>query len=87
MKYIVRIELHEAEPKDYDTLHKEMENRGYARKINNDDLPHATYFKDAIGLMIGVVAKDAIDAAAPTNKERTIVVAEANAIKVISRKY
>ncbi len=34
--FIVRVELHDAEPEDYDELHDKMESAGYQRQIIAD---------------------------------------------------
>lgn len=46
--FIVRIELHNAAPKDYETLNNKMELSGFSRQIHGDDgkpyvLPTAEY--------------------------------------------
>lgn len=46
--FTVRVELHKAEPEDYENLHEKMENKGYSREITGDNgkkykLPNAEY--------------------------------------------
>jgi hypothetical protein len=78
MTYLVRIELHDANRLDYDTLHAAMVARGFARTIRGDNgvlyhLPTAEYAIDST--TSGEQVRSAADsAAARTGKPRAVVV-------------
>ena len=80
-QFTVRIELHEAQWTDYETLHTAMENRGFSRLITSDDgrryqLPWAEYNGKA-NLTSGQVRDIALDAAKTTGKSNAVLVTEA----------
>ena len=78
MNYTVRVELHNASWDDYETLHAEMENRGFARTITGNNgvtyqLPTAEYNAssqmDAVG-----VREVASEAAKATGRKYAVLV-------------
>jgi hypothetical protein len=78
--FLVRIELHEAGWNDYETLHAEMADRGFSRKIKGDSgrtyqLPTAEY---AIHTILGLASVRDLAAAAAKTTGRTfgVIVAE-----------
>ena len=80
-QFTVRIELHEAQWTDYETLHAAMENRGFSRLITSDDgrryqLPWAEYNGTA-NLTSSQVRDIALDAAKTTGKSNAVLVTEA----------
>ena len=79
--FTVRVELHKADWSDYETLHAEMEERGFSRQVTSDDgvtyhLPLAEYSIIA-NLTIDQVLERAKAAATATNKKFGIFVSEA----------
>ena len=51
-RFITRVELHDADYDDYETLHTAMEAEGFERTITSDDeityhLPTAEYYREA----------------------------------------
>jgi hypothetical protein len=53
MSYLVRVELHEAQVRDYQNLHVQMESRGFRQVIRGDNgnlyhLPTAEYVIDTL---------------------------------------
>lgn len=79
--FTVRVELHDGEPSDYETLHEEMEARGFSRTITSDKgityhLPEAEYSIDG-DLTIDEVLDRAKAAATATRKKFGILVTEA----------
>jgi hypothetical protein len=80
-QFTVRIELHEAQWADYDTLHNAMAHQGFSRLITGDDgrtyqLPWAEY--DGTGNLSSVqVLGIAQNAAATTGKKNSVLVTEA----------
>lgn len=81
-QFTVRIELHEAQWADYDTLHAAMAQQGFSRLITGDDgrtyqLPWAEY--DRAGNLTSMqVLGIAQNAAAATGKKNSVLVTEAN---------
>lgn len=78
MTYLVRVELHNANWADYDTLHTAMENRGFQRTIRGSigivhQLPTAEYAVDttASGERVRAAANAA---AATTEKAHAVLV-------------
>ncbi len=80
-QFTVRIELHEAQWADYDTLHAAMAQQGFSRLITGDDgrtyqLPWAEY--DGAGNLTSMqVLGRAQNAANTTGKKNSILVTEA----------
>ena len=79
--YTTRVELHDAEEEDYETLHEAMEDRGFTRTIKRRDgttykLPSEEYNYEG-EIKIGEVLEDAKSAAATTGLEYGILVSEA----------
>lgn len=80
--FTVRIELHDADYQDYETLHAAMEQQGFARVITSDDghtyhLPWAEY--NATGNLPSTQVRDIARAAADTTgKRNSVLVTEAN---------
>lgn len=78
MTYLVRVELHNANHLDYDTLHAAMAARGFARTIRGGNgvvyhLPTAEYVIDTIAG--GEQVRSAADlAAATTGKTHGVIV-------------
>jgi hypothetical protein len=81
-QFTVRIELHEAQWADYDTLHAAMERQGFSRLIASDDgrtfqLPWAEYNGTA-NLTSSEIRDIAQDVANTTGKKNSVLVTEAN---------
>jgi hypothetical protein len=80
-QFTVRIELHEAQWADYETLHAAMAHQGFSRLITGDDgrtyqLPWAEY--DGTGNLTSVqILGIAQNAAATTGKKNSVLVTEA----------
>jgi hypothetical protein len=79
-KYLVRIELHGATWDDYETLHGEMADQGFAREITGNNgrsyqLPTAEYVIHADNELEGVRAR-AAEAAKRTGRKFGVIVAE-----------
>jgi hypothetical protein len=79
--YIARVELHSATYEDYEELHDNMDQQGFARMIRGSDgkdyhLPTGTY----VMRNSNVLRSDALDragnAAAQTGKKSSIIVAD-----------
>lgn len=68
-QFIVRVELHGADEKDYDTLHDAMETRGFSRTISSADakyhLPSAEYH------LIGAKNQSQVEDLATTGASQT----------------
>lgn len=80
-QFTVRVELHDAQWTDYDTLHAAMERKGFSRQIRGDDgrsyqLPWAEY-DSAANLSSMQVLAIAQSAANTTGKKNSILVTEA----------
>lgn len=80
-QFTVRIELHDAQWPDYDTLHAAMERQGFSRLITADDgrtyhLPWAEYDATA-NLSAMQVLGLAQQAANNTGKKNSVLVTEA----------
>ncbi len=80
-QFTVRIELHDAQWADYDTLHAAMERQGFSRLITADDgrryqLPLAEYDSTA-NLTSSRVLEIAQTAANSTGKRNSVLVTEA----------
>jgi hypothetical protein len=78
--YIARVELHDADYDDYETLHAEMEQRGYARTIVGSDgvtyqLPTGTYVMRNTNLSLQDALNRAYEAANATGKTSSIIAA------------
>lgn len=75
--FITRVELHQASWQDYENLHKQMEARGFVRKIQGGDgawynLPTAEYF--ATGSLDASQVRDlARQAAGATGKSNSVL--------------
>ena len=81
-QFTVRVELHDADGDDYDTLHAAMKNEGFSRFIKSDGgskyhLPTAEYTREG-ELTRKQVLDSAKSAAAETGKEAGILVTESN---------
>jgi hypothetical protein len=81
--YITRVELHAATYDDYDTLHDEMEQRGFARTIVGDNrvtyhLPTGTYVMGSGSTSRQDALNRAGEAARATGKKSSIIVADWN---------
>lgn len=79
-QFTTRVELHNATYNDYETLHREMDRRGFARTIRADNgevyqLPTAEYDCSATNGRATVLAA-AQAAAAQTGKSASILVTE-----------
>lgn len=81
---MTRIELHDADYDDYETLHAAMEKEGFDRTITSDDnvtyhLPTAEYYRSA-QLTRAQVLESAKRAAGTTRKSFAAVVTESNGV-------
>ncbi len=79
-RYTIRVELHDAEEEDYETLHEAMEDRDFTRTIKDSDgntyqLPDAEYNYEG-ELQIGEVLEEAKSAAASTELEYEVLVSQ-----------
>jgi hypothetical protein len=79
--FTVRIELHDAQWADYDSLHNAMQMRGFSRQITSDEghryhLPWAEYDGSA-ALSSTQVLNIAQTAANSTGKRHSVLVTEA----------
>jgi hypothetical protein len=79
--YIARVELHDADYDDYETLHAEMEQRGYSRTIVGGDgityhLPTGTYVMRDTNRTLQDAINRATEAANATRKTSSIIVAD-----------
>lgn len=80
--FTVRIELHDANYNDYQTLHAAMERQGFTRIITSDDgrtyhLPWAEY--SGSGNLLSTRVRDIAKAAADsTGKRNSVLVTEAS---------
>lgn len=87
--FIVRVELHDAEPSDYEELHKKMESAGFQRQITADSgkiyqLPDAEYIREpATGLSTTDIGQEAYRIADSVKPEPGILVTKAENIEVI----
>jgi len=80
-QFTVRVELHDAQWTDYDTLHAAMERQGFSRLIRGDDgrtyqLPWAEYDREANLTRMQILA-NAQSAANATGKKNSVLVTEA----------
>ena len=80
-QFTVRIELHEAQRADYETLHAAMERRGFSRLITGDNggvyqLPWAEY-NGTTNLSSSEIRDIAHDVANTTGKTNSVLVTEA----------
>lgn len=78
--FTVRVELHDADDSDYDTLWTEMKARGFKRRVTSDDgitykLPPAEYSYDG-DITRSDVLKKAKEAAAATGRDYAVLVTE-----------
>lgn len=81
-RFTIRVELHDATWDDYETLHQEMEQRGFERTITSDDgkivhLPTAEYNFSGDSKR-GDVLELADAAANKTKRKHGILVTESN---------
>jgi hypothetical protein len=81
-QFTVRVELHQAQWADYETLHTAMERMGFLRQIKSDDgrtydLPWAEY-NGSGNFTSTQVLTFAQNAAATTGKKNSVLVTEAN---------
>ena len=81
-RFTVRVELHQADGDDYETLHTAMEAKGFSRLITSGDgisyhLPWAEYNREA-DLTKEAILKAAKVAAAQTQKKFGILVTESS---------
>jgi len=81
-RFTTRVELHDADESDYETLHKAMERQGFSRYIKDSDgkryhLPTAEYNFDGSATRNEVLDK-AKAAANTTKREYEVVVTESN---------
>ena len=81
-KFTIRVELHDADDDDYETLHEEMEKRGFSKTITGSDnityhLPTAEYNRDC-DLSRDQVRDSASVAAKVTGKRHAVLVTESN---------
>lgn len=80
MKYTTRVELHQADADDYESLHAAMEKRGFSRRITSDDgviyhLPTAEYNYEGTSTIDEVIAAAKL-AAATTGCRYSVLVTE-----------
>jgi hypothetical protein len=83
--YLIRVELHHADDDDYETLHTEMANRSFSRKVTSSDgtvyhLPTAEYYDNGSRNCDQVLAA-AKAAANATGKTSGVIVADATQLK------
>jgi len=83
-RFITRVELHDADYDDYETLHTAMEAEGFERTITSDDeityhLPTAEYYREA-DLTRQEVLTAAKRAAAKTQRKFGAIVGESNGV-------
>jgi hypothetical protein len=83
-RFITRVELHDADHDDYETLHSAMDAERFERTITSDDdvpyrLPTAEYHRETAVTRREVLAA-AKRAAAKTERKFAIVVTQANGI-------
>ena len=83
-RFITRVELHNADYDDYETLHSAMEAEGFERTITSDDgvtyhLPTAEYYREA-DLTRQEVLDSAKHAAAKTQRKFGAIVVESKGI-------
>jgi len=81
---MTRVELHDANEKDYETLHAAMEAEGFSRTIMSTEnvvyhLPTAEYYRTA-QLTRSQVLDSAKCAAGKTKKTYAVVVTESNGV-------
>ncbi|MDV1856387.1 DUF2622 domain-containing protein [Citrobacter freundii] len=87
--FIVRVELHSAEPEDYEDLHARMESAGYQRRITADSgvtyqLPDAEYIRfPATGLSATDIGQEVYKIADNVKLGPGVLVTEAASIEVI----
>lgn len=77
-KFITRVVLHKAVDKDYEILHKEMEEEGFSRTIVSGEgveyhLPEAEYYISN-NYSADMIRTMAIDAASKTKKEYAVLI-------------
>jgi hypothetical protein len=80
-RFTIRVELHNADEEDYETLHAAMEQEGFSRFITSDDgitylLPTAEYDRDTT-LNREQVIESAKRAARSTGRNFEVIVTEA----------
>ncbi|NHB94775.1 type V toxin-antitoxin system endoribonuclease antitoxin GhoS [Photorhabdus cinerea] len=82
--FIVRIELHDADSDDYDSLHKKMEAKGFSKTITSDEgitykLPDAEYEYESNETASDVLQK-AYSIAESVRKKPSVLVTESEVI-------
>jgi hypothetical protein len=83
--FLIRVELHDAKYTDYETLHSEMAQRSFSRKVTSSDgtvyhLPTAEYYYNGTGTSDQVL-NSAKAAANATGKTSGVIVADATQLK------
>lgn len=83
--FTIRVELHHADDDDYETLHSEMEDRGFRRTIVSDDnttyhLPTAEYNYSG-NVDLDAVLTKAKSAARATGKSAAVLVTQSGGRK------
>jgi hypothetical protein len=84
--YLARVELHLANPEDYEQLHLSMQQRGCVRKITGEDgviyqLPAGTYFVTGTSASLSVALNAAVDAANETGKKSAVMVTDWQSVR------
>ena len=86
-KFIVRVELIDAETETYTAFHKQMYKKGFTRSISLDNtqklymLPDAEYYYNGVIDDINVIKTNVEFAALTTNKKHKIVITKAEEIE------
>jgi hypothetical protein len=87
--FTVRVELHDADESDYETLHEAMEDQGFSRTIVVNGvrrhLPTAEYVIDGSHTRVAVMEK-AMKAAKKTLEEYSVLVTESKGRRVYNLK-
>lgn len=81
--YLARVELHNANYQDYETLHQSMANRGFSRTIASDGgkrykLPTGTYVAAGTNANLQAAYNAAVAAAQETGKQFWVIVVDWN---------
>ena len=79
--YLATIELHSAQPEDYERLHRSMKQRGYLRQITGEDgvayqLPSGAYLVTGSSAKLHVALSAAVEAANETGKQSAVMVTD-----------
>lgn len=85
-RYLVRIELHDAQWNHYETLHQQMERAGFAHTIKGDSgnfhqLPDATYAAQNTQADMRTVYNTAYSAATKTGRKFGLIVVDYNSAR------